>query len=115
MKKELGHRGEDMAATYLDQNGYEILCRNYRTRTGEIDIICRRAGTVVFVEVKTRTSTTFGFPEESITRNKRDHIRKVALEYLKAFNRPFNELRFDVIGIMVEDGIPSINHLEGAF
>lgn len=115
MKNELGRKGEDIAATYLDKNGYQILYRNYRTRNGEIDIICRRAGTVIFVEVKTRTNTTFGFPEESITRNKQDHIRKVALEYLKAFNHPFNEVRFDVIGIMVEKGVPSINHLEGAF
>ncbi|MDD4774877.1 MAG: YraN family protein [Syntrophomonas sp.] len=115
MKKEIGRRGEEMAAQYLKESGYQILCRNFRSRNGEIDIICNRAGAVIFVEVKTRTNTHFGFPEEAVTWTKKGHIRKVALEYLAAFPHPYRELRFDVIGILVEDGVPRINHLEGAF
>ncbi|MEQ8199996.1 MAG: YraN family protein [Syntrophomonadaceae bacterium] len=115
MKKKLGLKGEDLAASYLQEQGYRILQRNYRSKSGEIDIICSRAGVIVFVEVKTRTSKIFGTPEESITWRKRDHIRRVALDYLAACRQPFKELRFDVIGIMVEQGIPKINHLEGAF
>jgi len=67
MKKELGDRGEDIAAKYLQQQGYRIVQRNYRSRYGEVDIICAQQGILVFVEVKTRTSNAFGFPEESIT------------------------------------------------
>ncbi|NLN87941.1 MAG: YraN family protein [Syntrophomonadaceae bacterium] len=115
MKKELGYKGEDLAVSYLQGQGYNILQRNYRSRSGEIDIICSRRGIIVFVEVKTRTSNIYGSPEESITWRKRDHIRKVALDYLAAGHQPFKELRFDVIGIMMEQGIPSINHVEAAF
>ncbi|HRY14095.1 MAG TPA: YraN family protein [Syntrophomonadaceae bacterium] len=116
MKKELGHKGEDLAASYLQKKGYRILQRNYRSKSGEIDIICCKPEIIVFVEVKTRTSKLYGSPEESITWRKRDHIRKTALDYLAADRRPFKELRFDVIGIMIEQGVVTkVNHLEGAF
>jgi len=115
MKKELGTKGEDLAVSYLEKQGYRILQRNYRCKSGEIDIICCKAEIIVFVEVKTRTSKLYGSPEESITWRKRDHIRKTALDYLAAGRRSFKELRFDVIGIMIEQGVPRVNHLEGAF
>ena len=115
MKKELGNRGEEIAARYLKQQGYRILARNYRSRYGEVDIICTLEQIVVFVEVKTRASTSFGSPEESITRNKIQHIRKVALIYLNSYPYPFKEIRFDVIGILMEENEPHINHLVAAF
>ena len=115
MRKELGNKGEDIAARYLEEQGYKILKRNFRSRYGEIDIICSLAQSIIFVEVKTRTSTSFGFPEEAITKTKREHIRKVALEYLAAQSQPFNKIRFDVIGIRIEKNEPHINHLEAAF
>ena len=115
MKKELGQRGENIAARYLKQQGYKILTRNYRSRHGEVDIICTQDRVIVFVEVKTRTGISFGSPEDSITRTKQEHIRKVALVYLESFPQPFNEMRFDVIGIIIEGDKPRINHLIAAF
>jgi putative endonuclease len=115
MRKELGNRGEDIAARYLKQQGYTILTRNYRSRYGEVDIICTYEQAIVFVEVKTRTSTRFGSPEESITRNKIEHIRRVALIYLQSYPHHFKEMRFDVIGILMEGNEPHINHLVAAF
>ncbi|PKM76606.1 MAG: YraN family protein [Firmicutes bacterium HGW-Firmicutes-15] len=115
MKKELGNRGEEIASRYLKEQGYRILTRNYRSRYGEVDIICTFGESIVFVEVKTRTSTSFGSPEESITRSKREHIRKVALIYLESYQHPFKEMRFDVIGILMNGNEPRINHLVAAF
>jgi putative endonuclease len=115
MKKELGNRGEDIAAKYLQQQGYRILQRNFRSRYGELDIICAQQGILVFVEVKTRTGTSFGSPEESITATKQAHIRKVALIYLDTYPQTFREIRFDVIGILMEGSEPRINHLVAAF
>jgi putative endonuclease len=115
MKKELGDRGEDIAAKYLQQQGYRIVQRNYRSRYGEVDIICAQHGILVFVEVKTRTSNAFGSPEESITPTKQAHIRKVALIYLDSYPQAFREIRFDVIGILMNGGEPRINHLVAAF
>ena len=115
MRKELGNRGEEIAVRYLKKQRYTILERNYRSRYGEIDIICSRDQVIVFVEVKTRTSTSYGSPEESITRSKQEHIRKVALIYLESYPHPFKEMRFDVIGILMEGSEPRINHLVAAF
>jgi len=115
MRKELGQQGEDIAARYLKQQGYKILARNYRSRYGEVDIICSQDRVIVFVEVKTRTGVSFGSPEDSITRTKQEHIRKVALIYMESFPQSFKEMRFDVIGILMEDDKPRINHLIAAF
>jgi putative endonuclease len=115
MKKELGNRGEDIAAHYLQQQGYRVVLRNFRSRYGEVDIICTQQDVLVFVEVKTRTGTSFGSPEEAITPTKRDHIRKAALIYLDTCSQTYREIRFDVVGIMMESGEPRINHLVAAF
>lgn len=115
MKKQLGNRGEDIAAAYLQKQGYQILKRNFRTKFGEIDIICRQACTIVFVEVKTRLNNKFGSPEESVTKTKQDHIRRTALTYLQTNTRSFQEIRFDVIGIKMDGSEMIVNHLPAAF
>lgn len=115
MRKALGKWGEDIAADYLRQRGYRIITRNFRTRAGEIDIVCRRGRLLVFVEVKTRNGTAYGSPEESITLAKQRQIRQLALAYLENNKPTFGEVRFDVIGILISDGRPQINHLEAAF
>ncbi len=115
MRISLGRQGEEIAANYLQQQGYEILARNYRCRYGELDIICRKNKLIVFVEVKTRRSDLFGSPEEAITKSKIEHIKKAALFYL-AENRTFwRETRFDVVTIMMKADRPDINHIEAAF
>jgi len=70
---------------------------------------------LVFVEVKTRKSTKFGSPEEAITRKKINHLRQAALIYLKTVERPYQEIRFDVIAILIDGNKKTINHIEQAF
>ncbi|MDD3890524.1 MAG: YraN family protein, partial [Syntrophomonadaceae bacterium] len=108
-------KGETYAAEYLLRKGYKILCRNYRTRYGEIDIICEKQRVIIFVEVKTRTSIKYGYPEEAITRKKMEHIKKVAMIYLHSCDSAYKEIRFDVITILLNDKEKTINHIEKAF
>ena len=115
MRRALGQRGEEMATLYLQQQGYKILERNYRSRYGELDIICHKNGIIVFVEVKTRSSQRFGSPEEAITSTKIQHIKKVALIYLTGEKMAYQEIRFDVIAILMQDNKPHLNHIEAAF
>lgn len=114
-KIKLGGQGEEIAAVYLQNRGYKILQRNFRSRYGEIDIICVHGQAIVFVEVKTRTSSQFGSPEESVTRTKQQHIHQAAFSFLEGYPHHFKEIRFDVIGIFMEDGKPQINHITAAF
>lgn len=115
MKKELGRQGEEIAARYLQKKGYRLLDRNYYTRFGELDVICEKNQELVFVEVKARTSIKYGFPEESITAKKKEHLRKAALIYIDSLNRPFRGMRFDVITILMEKDDKKINHIKSAF
>lgn len=115
MKIALGRQGEEIAAAYLQQLGYEILARNYRCRYGELDIICKKNSLIVFVEVKTRRSDLFGSPEEAITKTKIEHIKKTALHYMAEKKTKYRETRFDVVTIMMKSDRPDINHIEAAF
>lgn len=103
--QELGKIGEDMATQYLEQQGYYILQRNYRTRQGEIDIIATRGNRIHFVEVKTRRGGKFGQPAESITRHKIHHMRAAAGEYfrnVKGMPGSVSHTQFDFIGIKID-------------
>ncbi|NUM25784.1 MAG: YraN family protein [Candidatus Buchananbacteria bacterium] len=82
-KKTVGRLGEDLAANFLRDQGYTILARNYVTRRGEIDIVCKKNKTIIFVEVKTRSNNTCGYPEEAITKTKAAHLINSAFEYMK--------------------------------
>lgn len=114
MNRSLGQHGENLAAEYLRKNGYQIMERNYRTRCGEVDIICLNGGELIFVEVKTRRSTRFGSPEEAITCRKKEHIKKAALSYLGQEGKSCHSIRFDVITILMGPS-PVVNHIQGAF
>lgn len=100
----LGHAGEEIACAYLRKKKYDILTRGFRLFRGEIDIVARDGGTLVFVEVKTRADESFGRPEEAVTPGKQRQIRKIALGYL--VEHPLGDLacRFDVISILFGDG-----------
>ncbi|NLV17011.1 MAG: YraN family protein [Syntrophomonadaceae bacterium] len=115
MKREIGRRAEELAVEHLIGQRYVIIERNFRCRWGEIDIICRKDGVLVFVEVRSKRSERFGSPEESINYNKMSKIRKTAFEYLNERNLRIKEIRFDFIGIDFQSRQPIIKHIEGAF
>ncbi len=114
-KTLLGKSGEDMATKFLYAKGHEILARGYRCKTGEIDIISRYGDTIHFVEVKTRTGIEYGFPKESVTKEKLKHIKNTAEFFIKDFEEkikscpcciPEYKYTIDVIEVLV-------NHIEG--
>ncbi|NNF54116.1 MAG: YraN family protein [Acidimicrobiales bacterium] len=96
-RQELGRRGEAAAAGWYENQGFTVLHRNWRVRAGELDLICARDDTVVFVEVKTRTSTRYGLAAEAVTPAKQRRIRKLAMIWLDQTNRRYRTLRFDVV------------------
>jgi putative endonuclease len=105
-RNALGRSGEDLAAQWYADHGYEILERNWRRREGEVDLIVRRARTVVFCEVKTRSSDRFGTGAEAVVAPKQRRIRRLAARWLSeltpASGRARVEVRFDVVSITGE-------------
>ncbi len=102
----LGRRGEEAAARYLASVGYRILERRYRTRAGEIDFIAEDGETLVFVEVKTRSSLSFGRPAEAVNVRKRARIAGAASLYLARRGSPDRSCRFDVVEVLESGGAP---------
>jgi len=111
----LGPKGEDAAASYLQKKGYEILCRNYRQRFGEIDIVARDGEVLVFVEVKTRRSQRYGTPFEAIDQRKQRQLSKVALHYITRYKLYDQPARFDVIAVSWSKEKPEFDLLTNAF
>jgi putative endonuclease len=102
-KRDLGKKGEKLAANLLLQSDYEILTKNFNTRFGEIDIIAKDGDTLVFIEVKTRWNREFGVPEESITPKKLKKIEKVG-EIFRSQNENLPKLeRIDVVAIEIDE------------
>lgn len=99
----LGQLGEEMAANYLTQKGFEIKERNYRCLLGEIDIIAEDQGTLAFIEVRSRRGTHFGLPQETVNWAKQHKIKKIAKHYLKVNSIWNKNCRFDVIGILFDE------------
>lgn len=115
-RQRLGHQGEELAAHYLRSLGYRILEQRYRTAQGEIDIIASRQSTLAFIEVKTRSSTAYGWPAEAVTYQKQRKIRQVALAFMQEGNHKYKDIRFDVISILIDlHGQPQIEYIENAF
>lgn len=112
----LGRRGEDLAHRYLRSKGHVILARNYRPGGGEaeVDIVSREGETIVFIEVKSRTSSEFGAPDRAIDGEKQKHIVRAARAYASRADIPWNRVRFDVISIVFTRP-PSIVHQQDAF
>jgi len=110
-RRIFGNTGEELAATFLQSKGLRVLHSQYTTRYGEIDLICQDGDEVVFVEVKSRATTTYGYPEEAITNKKIGHILRVAHEYLGK-NQYEGAWRIDVVAIEFHLEPPRIVHLE---
>ena len=123
-RSALGPRGEKLAVKHLRKKGYAVLARNYRCPTGEADIVMldkstRRtaaAETIVFVEVKTRSSDYHTDPQAAVNADKQRRMRRIAEYYLSTHDAAEFNIRFDVVAVVAADGEPpQIEHFEGAF
>lgn len=112
--KELGDRGEQLAIDYLTTKGYCVTDRGYRFKRAEVDIIASYNQVIVFVEVKFRTGTGFGFPEEVVGEAKQTLVHAAAENYVIA-NNWNGRIRFDIISIIEKRGKMEITHFEDAF
>lgn len=112
----LGKTGEDLAERHLVRHGYSILERNYRSRLGEVDIIAREAGSLVFVEVKTRRGSRCGEPFDAITTRKKGQLVRVAHEFIARSNLHNSPARFDVVSVLFDTaGKVQIDVVKNAF
>ena len=101
---QTGSYGERVAASFLRSRGYRILYRNFLTRDGEIDLVCRDGDVLAFVEVRSRASIDFGRPAETVTPAKENALRQAAARYLQLLNRTDVFYRFDVVEVMLVTG-----------
>jgi len=112
-----GSEGEEIAARFLAQRGFEILARNVRSRLGEIDLIARDGPTLVFVEVKTRSGVPLEPPQAAVDARKRRRLARLALDYLAREWLRDLACRFDVVAVTLDPagGPPRVEHFPGAF
>ena len=101
-KREVGNKGEDLAVEFLISNGFEVLERNWRYGKAEIDIIAKDEYGLVFIEVKTRTSSDFGKPEEFVSSHQEALIFGAAQRYMEKTQYDW-EIRFDIVAILVKE------------
>lgn len=102
----VGRHGEDIAAAWLNEHGYVIVERNYRRRFGEVDIIAEQGEYLVFIEVKTRSSSRFGAPFEAVTMRKQQQLSRIADDYLLHHGQADKLCRFDCVAVTLEPGKP---------
>jgi putative endonuclease len=113
-RQALGRYGEDLVAARLSEAGMVVLARNWRCRTGEIDIVARDGDVLVVCEVKTRRGLGFGSPLDAVTTLKANRLTRLALEYRRSQALPPCPLRIDVVGVLVgPDGRVSVEHVRG--
>ena len=114
--QQKGTWAEVLAQNYLSLKGYTIVSKNCRSRLGEIDIIAKDNGTIVFVEVKAKASTRFGNPKWAVTHQKQKKLSVLALEYLKNTGQSHAKARFDVVAIVyLKNSAPQIELIKNAF
>ncbi len=111
---ETGKRGEELAANYLKEKGYEIIERNYRWKRFEIDLIVKKEPFLVFVEVKTKTNTTFGYPEDDVTPQKAKQVMTAAEEFVYETGWK-KEIRFDIVAVIIKGQSIEIEHIIDGF
>jgi putative endonuclease len=114
-RQSLGKHGEDLACEELEKRGYVIVDRRFRTRCGELDIVARDHGVLVFVEVRARSSTHFGTPLDSVTWQKRQRLCRMAESYLCLKRLSGEACRFDVVSVVEQAGACTIEVVRGAF
>lgn len=112
---DFGKAAEDLAADYLQRNGYRILVRNFRFQKAEVDIIAQKDELIVIVEVKARSTDAFMLPQEAVTKTKIKSIVSAANHYMEEFDKQ-NEVRFDIISVLPDEHKNLIiNHITNAF
>ena len=111
---DLGKRGERLAYTFLRKKGYEVLATNYRYEKTEIDIVCRKDKTIVFVEVKTRATENFGAPEEAVDNKKQEKLVRTAERFIEV-NDMLGDVRFDVVSVIIDGKKEKVTHIRDAF
>ncbi|MCB2221399.1 MAG: YraN family protein [Bacteroidetes bacterium] len=111
---ELGRKGEDLAVRFLRGLGYKILECNWRHEKDEIDIIAKDQELLVIVEVKTRSTAFFGEPEEAVGKRKQQYLIRATTAYIIE-NEIQNEVRYDIISIIIEKNREQIRHIKEAF
>lgn len=112
---DFGKIAEDLAAEYLQKNGYKVLTRNFRFQKAEIDIIAEKEELIIIIEVKARSTDAFMLPQEAVTKTKIKSIVTAANHYLEEFNRN-NEVRFDIISVLPDEKKKlTIEHITDAF
>lgn len=109
---EVGVFGEQLACDFLINKGYSILKRNYRVRGGEIDIIAQNGSDLVFIEVKLRRSSRYGYPEEAVSFLKRSKILKTIRSYLCITHTRYSYIRFDIIALEKKENAIIIRHIK---
>ncbi len=116
-RHDLGSRGEDLAAAYLENLGYRIISRRERVLRGDIDIIAVDDRTVVFVEVRTRSDIRHGHPAETVNFRKQRRIATLASAYIRRHRLEDCRVRIDVVTVTVAgaDGTPTVEHFQDAF
>lgn len=110
-----GREGEACAARWLESRGYRIIERNFRTPGGEVDIIARDGDTIVFIEVKSRRTATYGVPQLAVTPFKQRQIIRAARWWLQRERLHDQPARFDVVAVTLRDGEPVIELIRDAF
>ena len=113
----IGKQGEQLAQEYIRQQGYTLLEKNFRCKVGELDLIAKDRHMVVFLEVRTKTSTAYGPAYNSVTPHKQRQVKRVALFYIAQHNLVNTQFRFDVIGITLnpQSGEHRLDHIQNAF
>jgi putative endonuclease len=110
-----GKAAEGVAAAWLRGQGYEILAHNHMTRLGEVDLVAKDGETLCFVEVRSRATSTFGSPAQTVTRRKRQRIAKAATDWAVRHGGLDQDMRFDVVSVEWKGAWPQLQLIRGAF
>ena len=113
--REKGNVGENLAAAYLERQGFRILTRNFRTRCGEIDLVAEHEGELVFVEVRSLRLPARYLPEETITFEKQKRLSLAAQAYLQSNRQEDAVARFDILAVEIDGSKHTVRHLPDAF
>ena len=114
-KYQTGLEGQQAAERYLQSKGYIVQARNYRIKTGEIDLVVMDGEYIVFVEVKFRSSLDYGYPREAVGAIKQKRMLTTAMHYLTKHNLTNCDIRFDVVEVLKQHGKLYASHIENAF